>query len=69
MACTSARGSPFFSGGIGAHEAHRRPRYAESRLELGAHRHPLDEAAERRDEKRITLVTAVIAHLVTEETT
>ena len=35
---------------------------------LRTDRHPLNEAAERRDEKRITFVTAVITHLVAEET-
>jgi hypothetical protein len=50
-------------------EMDRFTRRAHSDFHLRTHRHPFDEAAERRDEKRITLVTAVIAHLVTEETT
>ena len=46
----------------------RLSRRAHADFNLRTHRHPLDEAAEGRDEKRIALVAAVVAHLVAEET-
>jgi len=46
----------------------RLARGAHADFDLRAHRHPLDEAPEGGDEKRIALVTTVVPHLVAEET-
>src|SRR5215204_1023655 len=46
----------------------RLTRRAHPDFHLRTHRHPLDEAPEGRDEKRITLVATVVADLVAEKT-
>jgi hypothetical protein len=48
-------------------EPDRVARDAEPDLDLGAHRHPLDERAERVDQEAIALVAAVVANLLAEE--
>jgi hypothetical protein len=50
------------------HETHRFSRHTEARLQLGAHRHPFDETAERLNQKEVALVSPVEADGLTEET-
>ena len=49
------------------HEPDRVARDAEPDLDLGAHRYPLDERAERVSQETIALVAAVVADLPAEE--
>ena len=54
-------------GGGGADQANRRTGHAQADLDLGTHGHPLDERAEDVGEKRVALVAAVVANLLTEQ--
>jgi hypothetical protein len=44
------------------HQSHRLTRRAHPGLDLGAHRHPLDEPPQRFHQERIPLVAAIEAH-------
>ena len=53
----------------GRDELNRLPRHTHPHFHLRTHGHPLDQSAQLHDERVFPLVTAVIADLVTKETT